>query len=97
MTEPIDEIMQFFVRDPAQPVLSGMFADMAGEIVRLAPRSAERTAALRKLLECKDAVERALVVKPVPWRDRASGPVELKLEGGSFSEIQRDWKVPDGS
>ena len=35
------------------------FAEMAAQIVRMVPRSAERTVALRKLLESKDAAVRA--------------------------------------
>lgn len=35
------------------------FCDLAGNIVRNTPRNAERTVALRKLLEAKDAAVRA--------------------------------------
>lgn len=37
------------------------FCDLAGHIVRNLPRNAERTVALRKLLEAKDAAVRANV------------------------------------
>lgn len=40
---------------------SARFCDLAVTLVRLAPRSAERTVALRKLLESKDAAVRALL------------------------------------
>lgn len=39
--------------------VSRPFADLAAEILRLVPRSPERTVALRKLLEAKDAGVRA--------------------------------------
>jgi len=79
MNEPVDEILQFFTYAHLPPDLQAMsrlFADLATEIVGRAPRCAERTVALRKLLEGKDAAVRALLVKPVPWRERASGPIE---------------------
>lgn len=40
---------------------SAFFADLAGIIVEKLPRNAERTVALRKLLEAKDAAVRAAV------------------------------------
>lgn len=76
--EPIEQIMQFFSYAHLPPDLqevSKVFADAANEVLRLTPRSAERTVALRKLLEAKDAAVRAKLAKPVPWRDRASGVV----------------------
>lgn len=40
---------------------SAMFATLAADIVDTLPRSAERTVALRKLLESKDAAVRAAI------------------------------------
>jgi hypothetical protein len=72
--------MQYFSWQHLPPSLQPMsrrFAELAEHVVATAPRSAERTVALRKLLEGKDAAVRALLAAPVPWRERESGPVEL--------------------
>jgi hypothetical protein len=78
MDEPNEHIMQFFVYDhlppPLQPV-SKPFSELANHILSTAPRNPERTVALRKLLESKDAAVRAVLAGPVPYRDRASGPL----------------------
>lgn len=63
---PVDHIMQFFacehlpkeLREVSQP-----FRDMATRIEMTLPRNPERTVALRKLLEAKDAAVRAMVAK----------------------------------
>lgn len=61
-----EPILQFFgfKHLPAhlQPA-SAPFADLAQHIVRELPRNAERTVALRKLLEAKDAAVRAVLFK----------------------------------
>lgn len=57
-----DHIMQFFAFAHLPPHLkevSEPFAKMADNIVATLPRNAERTVALRKLLEAKDAAVRA--------------------------------------
>ena len=63
--EPKEPIMQYFDFGHLPPELqkvSRCFADLAVDIVAMAPRSAERTVALRKLLESKDAAVRATLV-----------------------------------
>lgn len=63
-----EHIMQFFtyahlpqhLQDVSRP-----FADMAERIVTTLPRNPERTVALRKLLEAKDAAVRALLAGPL--------------------------------
>lgn len=61
-----DHILQFFayahLSEPLQQVSAG-FAMMADNIVMTIPRNPERTVALRKLLEAKDAAIRAMVAK----------------------------------
>jgi hypothetical protein len=60
-TDAPEPIMKYFAWDhlPARlQIVSQPFAHLADEILRL-PRSAERTVALRKLLEAKDAAVRA--------------------------------------
>lgn len=59
---PIEPILQFFKYDhlPAEKqVVSKPFGDLAVQIVDVLPRNPERTVALRKLLEAKDAAVRA--------------------------------------
>lgn len=60
--QPREEIMRYFaylhLPAPLQAV-SMQFCELAKTIVTTLPRSAERTVALRKLLESKDAAVRA--------------------------------------
>lgn len=67
MSMPTEEpIMQFFsyAHLPAQlQQVSQPFCVLAREIVQTLPRNAERSVALRKLLEAKDAAVRALLAK----------------------------------
>lgn len=61
-----DHIMQFFAFDhlPAHlQEISKPFHLMAHSLVLTLPRNPERTVALRKLLESKDAAVRALLAK----------------------------------
>ena len=63
-----EHIMQFFtyahlpahLQDVSKP-----FGDLAETIVETLPRNPERTTALRKLLEAKDAAVRAMLAKDV--------------------------------
>lgn len=63
-----DRMLQFFSYEhlPAhlQEISSPFFA-LATKIVETLPRNAERTVALRKLLEAKDCAVRALIEGPV--------------------------------
>jgi hypothetical protein len=67
MPDPTHEpIMQFFAYDHLREdlqVVSRPFCDLAISIVDTLPRNAERSTALRKLLEAKDAAVRAMVAK----------------------------------
>lgn len=67
-----DPIMRFFdykhLPEDLQEI-SKPFGDMAEWIVEILPRSAERTAALRKLLESKDCAVRAALPEPVEPSD----------------------------
>lgn len=61
-----DHILQFFHYAHLPEVLkerSRPFCDLARQIISTTPRNPERTAALRKLLEAKDANVRAFVAK----------------------------------
>lgn len=63
-----EHIMQFFAYAhlPAHlQSVSKPFGELAQQIVDTLPRNPERTVALRKLLESKDAAVRALIAKEV--------------------------------
>lgn len=76
--DPVEHIMQFFAYEHLPPHLQAVsrpFCDLARVIVGdippadpavvfPLPRNPERTVALRKLLEAKDAAVRATIAKP---------------------------------
>lgn len=58
--DPILEFFQFdHLRDGPLKTTSALFHKLAEQLIILLPRSAERTAGLRKLLEAKDCAVRA--------------------------------------
>ena len=62
-----EPIMQFFAYSHLPEHLQAVsrpFGEMAKKVVATLPRNPERTVALRKLLEAKDAAVRALLFKP---------------------------------
>ncbi len=66
MSEASEPILQFFAwaHLPAHLAeVSQPFGDLAVSIVQTIPRNPERTVALRKLLEAKDAAVRAKLFK----------------------------------
>lgn len=66
MTPDQEPILQFFVYEHLPDSLADIsrrFALLAHEIVADLPRNPERTVALRKLLEAKDAAVRAKLYK----------------------------------
>jgi hypothetical protein len=67
----MEPTLQFFAYAHLPPRLqevSKPFGDLAQSIVKNVPRNPERTVALRKLLEAKDAAVRAtLYVEPPPY------------------------------
>jgi hypothetical protein len=63
---PPEHILQFFAYEHLPPHLQAVskpFCDLARDITEVLPRNPERTVALRKLLEAKDAAVRALLAK----------------------------------
>jgi hypothetical protein len=61
-----EHILQFFAYDHLPPHLrevSKPFGELAQAIVDTLPRNPERTVALRKLLEAKDAAVRARIAR----------------------------------
>ncbi|MCC7542334.1 MAG: hypothetical protein IT379_39315 [Deltaproteobacteria bacterium] len=66
-TDQLEHIAQFFAYahlPPALQEVSRPFAELATTILATLPRNPERTVALRKLLEAKDAAVRAKLAKP---------------------------------
>lgn len=60
----LDPVLQYFKYNHLPPHLQGAskpFADLAVHIIATCPRNPERTVALRKLLEAKDAGVRAFI------------------------------------
>ena len=63
-----EHILQFFAYAHLPQHLQAVskpFGELANQIVNTLPRNPERTVALRKLLESKDAAVRALIAKEV--------------------------------
>ena len=61
-----EPILQFFSFDHLPDnlkIVSGKFCDLAYHVIAVLPRNPERTVALRKLLEAKDAAVRAAIYK----------------------------------
>jgi hypothetical protein len=68
-----EHIEQFFAYEHLPPHLQEVsipFAALAQVILDTLPRNPERTVALRKLLEAKDAAVRAKIAKEIPADDR---------------------------
>jgi hypothetical protein len=66
MTDPTEPLLQFFEYEhlPAHlQEVSAPFGGLAAMIVEKLPRNAERTTALRKLLEAKDCAVRARLMR----------------------------------
>lgn len=64
--EPIGQFFKYAHLPEHMQAMSRRFYDLASEVVVNAPRNPERTVALRKLLEAKDAAVRALIWKDMP-------------------------------
>ena len=63
-----EHILQFFVYEHLPDELaeiSAPFCNAAHQLMKILPRNPERTVALRKLLEAKDAAVRAKLAQPV--------------------------------
>lgn len=61
-----EHILQFFAYDHLKPEMQAVsrpFCELADQIIAVLPRNPERTVALRKLLEAKDAAVRAFIAK----------------------------------
>lgn len=63
MDEPILQFFSYIHLPSALQSVSKPFSDLAHHIVEALPRNPERTVALRKLLEAKDAAVRANIFK----------------------------------
>ena len=63
MDEPILQFFEYLHLPLPLQAASKPFCDLAEKLVRELPRNPERTVALRKLLEAKDAAVRAFIFK----------------------------------
>ena len=63
VTEPILQFFSYSHLPPKMQEVSRPFCDLACDIVASLPRNPERSVALRKLLEAKDAAVRAAISK----------------------------------
>lgn len=66
MIPSVEHIEQFFAYEHLPPYLAEVskpFAELARRIIETLPRNPERTVALRKLLEAKDAAVRARIAR----------------------------------
>lgn len=63
MPEPITQFFAWAHLPPHLQAVSKPFGELAQTIVETLPRNPERTVALRKLLEAKDAAVRAVLFK----------------------------------
>ena len=97
-----DPILHFFHYAHLPPQLrstSRQFFILAQTLVRTLPRNAERTVALRKLLEAKDAAVRANLPAPVLGEGKAAPPITPPravgepVETGGYDE-DRDGPIP---
>ena len=66
MSEHIEQFFAFAHLPAHLQAVSKPFGELAAHIIETLPRNPERTVALRKLLESKDAAVRALVAKETP-------------------------------
>jgi hypothetical protein len=66
MEEPILQFFEFSHLPAKLQIISSPFCNMAHQIVAILPRNPERTVALRKLLEAKDAAVRASIMEVKP-------------------------------
>lgn len=97
-----DPILHFFNYAHLPPTLqatSRWFAHLAWNIVTNLPRNAERTVALRKLLEAKDAAVRANLPGPRDFSTNKRLDVEPELKEGELihkggHDEDRDGPVP---
>lgn len=81
MPEPIQQFFTYAHLPPHLQAVSKPFGDLAALIEATVPRNAERTVALRKILEAKDAAVRAVLFRdPCP---RCGHP--LDTTGGGCS------------
>lgn len=63
-TEPMLQFFEYAHLPPHLQAASEPYSTLATLLVEKLPRNAERTVALRKLLESKDCAVRALLVRP---------------------------------
>lgn len=93
-TDPILLFFHYSHLPPSLQAASAPFCHLALHIVETLPRNAERTVALRKLLEAKDAAVRANVVHMKPAETFQTRLVKERDE--LADRLQKLWKFLDG-
>ena len=91
---PTEHILQFFAYGhlpQSMQEVSRLFCHLADKIVGILPRNPERTVALRKLLEAKDAAVRARIANP-PLTDDDEYDAELRAIAKHRADQQRRWE-----
>jgi hypothetical protein len=93
-TDPILHFFHFAHLPPKLQQTSRAFFLLAKHVVETLPRNAERTVALRKLLEAKDAAVRANLPAPRKWDDLSvteknanQGSMDVERAPGSTKEV----------
>ena len=95
MSEPILQFFEFKHLPPHLQDISSPFHDMAHRIAQTVPRNPERTVALRKLLEAKDAVSVRAAIYKEPEKPK---PTVAELDAILNSEEKVNIEVlSDGS
>lgn len=93
-SDPILHFFHYAHLPAALQSASKPFCDLAEHIVTTLPRNPERTVALRKLLEAKDAAVRANLPAPeLKDRDTAAPGLGEPVETGGH-DVDRDGPVP---
>jgi hypothetical protein len=85
-----DRMLQWFAYQHLPEHLqkvSRPFGELAQTIVEVLPQNAERTVALRKLLEAKDCAVRSLIEKPVE-----TSVVEVKKEETWLDRVKQEYQ-----
>jgi hypothetical protein len=91
MTEPILQFFSFAHLPANLKEISEPFCNMARDLVDHLPRNAERSAALRHLLEAKDAAVRARLFKDAMPEEPA--PATLDLRRINENQLAQDRRI----
>ncbi len=77
MSEPILQFFEYAHLPDNLAIVSKQFHALAHELVKNLPRNPERSVALRKLVEAKDAAVRAAIFKDMVVAPLGTGEIEV--------------------